>query len=202
MLADKMRPVFLWVVWMSVFVLIMAGPMRRQPVKPELSEDDRYCAFIVEKSKENGVDYLLVHAVIRVESKWKANAINPDSTCFGKMQLTVSTARWIMDDPSITVQDLLTNDYLNTEAGIRYLALMIKQFEDLDLALTAYNRGPERVRQLIALGQNPFNDYRSLIYAHYKKPSPKIRKQTSQTKRGQATGHRDVRPVGVGSELR
>jgi len=36
----------------------------------------------------------------------------------------------------------------NLEAGIKYLSIQLKRFKKLDLALSAYNAGPGRVKDM------------------------------------------------------
>lgn len=52
----------------------------------------------------------------------------------------------------------------NVRAGIRYLGRLVRAFDDVDLALVAYNAGPARLRRHLAGGQVP---ERLLRYAQH-----------------------------------
>ncbi|MEW5772070.1 MAG: lytic transglycosylase domain-containing protein [Thermodesulfobacteriota bacterium] len=90
-------------------------------------------------SKRNGMDHRLVQAVIQVESNFQSDAVSP------------AGAQGIMQIMPQTQKDLgLTSpfDYrLNIEAGVRYLRMQYDRFRRLDLALAAYNAGPEAVEK-------------------------------------------------------
>jgi len=163
--------------------------------------------YIVTRSQFYQLDSILVCAVIETESTWRGNAVNPDDNCFGLMQLDLNTARWIMKDNSITKRRLLTDYLLNIEAGMKYLAYLMKDMENVsskycswDLALTAYNRGPGTVRRLIAKGINPFNTYKDLVYGNYRKKVEQIVYQRGSPKDWNETGHWLLRSLELGSE--
>ena len=60
-------------------------------------------------------------------------------------------------------EDLFDRD-TNLRIGFRYLrTLMVKYNGNLELALLAYNRGPERVDQLLRAGQDPNNGYVAMV---------------------------------------
>jgi soluble lytic murein transglycosylase-like protein len=76
------------------------------------------------------------------------------------MQILPATACDIMDDSTITSERLRTDERLNIEAGLKYLAFLRRTFSgDLKLALLAYNRGPATVQKLLAQGIDPSNGY-------------------------------------------
>ena len=61
----------------------------------------------------------------------------------------------------------------NVRLGIRYIAYLHRQFRRLDVALTAYNRGPEAVRAMLAendgqLPQDVYLGYASKVMTRYK----------------------------------
>jgi soluble lytic murein transglycosylase-like protein len=93
-----------------------------------------YAAEIAAAARKAGVDAALVHAVIAVESGYRADAVSPRGA-IGLMQLMPATARRFgTDDP----HDLQAN----LQAGTRYLRFLIDRFPARkDLALAAYNAG-------------------------------------------------------------
>jgi hypothetical protein len=97
--------------------------------------------FIDEKaevySEKYGVDPDLVKIVIDVESKYNKFAISRTGA-MGLMQLM-----------PITFKDMGGKDPFeidtNLEAGIRYLSIQLRRFNNTELALSAYNAGPTTV---------------------------------------------------------
>jgi soluble lytic murein transglycosylase len=91
-------------------------------------------------AQRRGIDPYLVAAVVREESSYYPRATSPVGAR-GLMQLMPSTARLMaptgdLEDPGF-----------NIELGTRFLAGLMREFNDPRLALAAYNAGPNRVRQ-------------------------------------------------------
>jgi len=87
-----------------------------------------------------GLDPDLVHAVIRAESAYDPYAVSTKGAA-GLMQLMPETQRdYRVEDPFDPEE--------NIAAGSAYLKRLLEDFEDsLELALAAYNAGPETVRR-------------------------------------------------------
>ncbi|MBI4843662.1 MAG: lytic transglycosylase domain-containing protein [Nitrospirae bacterium] len=98
-----------------------------------------YTDIIRRKSSDYGIEPSLVHAIITVESNWRADAVSPKGA-MGLMQLMPLTAS---DMDVINPYD----PEENIEGGVRYLRLMLDKFNDLPLALAAYNAGPRTVEE-------------------------------------------------------
>jgi Transglycosylase SLT domain len=80
---------------------------------------------------------LLFQALVRVESAFDQNAVSPKGAR-GLAQLMPDTARVLGVD--------INNPRENLDGGARYLLAQIKTFGSVDLALAAYNAGPDAVR--------------------------------------------------------
>lgn len=100
---------------------------------PDLSAKP-YARQIEAAAHEAGVDPALVHAVVSVESAYRAAAVSPKGAV-GLMQVLPQTAsRYGVADP-LAVSD-------NLRAGTRHLRRLIDKYDDrLELALAAYNAG-------------------------------------------------------------
>ena len=118
-------------------------------------ERRRVMSAIVREARRNGLDPLLVAAVIQVESRFDPYAVSGVGAC-GLMQLMPPTAQWLLDkdadssgDPKLKASHLF-NPVLNIELGTQYLAQLMSRFDgDLTTALIAYNAGPGVAHQLV-----------------------------------------------------
>jgi soluble lytic murein transglycosylase-like protein len=91
-------------------------------------------------AKNNGIDALLLTAVVKTESRFDPSAVSPRGAV-GLMQVRPDQGE--QEDP----QKLLDPAH-NLERGASYLRSMLDQFGgDLRLALAAYNAGPNAVRR-------------------------------------------------------
>ncbi len=91
-------------------------------------------------AQRRGIDPYLVAAVVREESSYYPRATSR-AGARGLMQLMPATARLMappgdLDDPGF-----------NIELGTRFLAGLMREFNDPRLAIAAYNAGPKNVRQ-------------------------------------------------------
>jgi len=101
--------------------------------------DGEMLGWIEEHASSAELDPKLVQAVIQVESGYNPRALSRKGA-MGLMQLMPQTARELaVDDPWDPEQ--------NVRGGTTYLRRMIDRFGDLQLALAAYNAGPEAVVQ-------------------------------------------------------
>ena len=111
----------------------------------------RVAVAIVREAKKNGLDPLLVVAVIRVESSFNNYAVSHVGA-MGLMQVMPDTGKWLLDKRGRKLgraQNLFDPE-LNIELGAFYLADMIRIFGSVDRALVAYNAGPGGARKILA----------------------------------------------------
>jgi len=100
------------------------------------------------------LDPLLVQAVIQAESGYNPRALS-DKGAIGLMQLMPETAQ------DLSVANPFDPDQ-NLRGGTTYLRAMLDRFsESLDLALAAYNAGPEAVAKYS--GVPPYPDTREYV---------------------------------------
>jgi membrane-bound lytic murein transglycosylase F len=140
-----------------------SGVMEERMQKDDLASVRRFAA-------EYGVDYRLILAIIRQESRFDREAVS-DRGASGMMQIMPVT------NAEITSQlEILDPGHPreNLRAGIYYFAKLARLFKDaspedqLSLALAAYNAGPSRVydaQELAAyMGEDP-SSWRSVAKA-------------------------------------
>ena len=111
-----------------------------QPVgqPPPESQQQRFEGMVQMAARNTGVSTALLHSIIRAESNFDPMAVSTRGAV-GLMQLMPNTARLY------GVTDL-TDPATNIDGGARFLADLLKQFNNnLELSLAAYNAGPTTV---------------------------------------------------------
>lgn len=89
-------------------------------------------------AREAGIDPALLAAVVRHESNFDQGVVS-HAGAIGLAQLMPGTAEWLGVDPHDPEQNL--------RGGATYLRQQLDRFGSVDLALAAYNAGPNRVAQ-------------------------------------------------------
>ena len=113
-----------------------------------------------------GIDPVVAFGLVRAESEFNRRAVSPVGAV-GLTQLMPSTARYFKD--GVNREDLFDRD-TNLRIGFRYLRTLVVQYNgNLELALLAYNRGPERVNDLLRAGQDPNNGYVAMVMGRGKR---------------------------------
>lgn len=109
-------------------------PPQHTDVQSPLLAGKPYADEIAAAAREVGLDAALVHAVIHVESAYRANAVSGKGA-LGLMQIMPETAqRFGIPDATAPRANLM--------AGTRYLRALLDQFDQrTELALAAYNAG-------------------------------------------------------------
>ncbi|TCK62686.1 lytic transglycosylase domain-containing protein [Seleniivibrio woodruffii] len=102
------------------------------------SERHEVDAFIQTACEKYGVDPKLIHMMIQVESKGRQFAISRTGA-MGLMQVMPTTFFDISQGDPFLAED-------NIDAGVKYLSRQLKKFEDIPLALAAYNAGPNNIK--------------------------------------------------------
>jgi len=102
-------------------------------------------------SRRFGVDSDMIYAVIRTESAFDPMAIS-DHGAMGLMQLLPSTAREVAAQLNIrwTDERMLWDPMTNIQMGTFYLSTLLTRFDSVEVALAAYNQGPNRIAALRA----------------------------------------------------
>ena len=134
-----------------VLLLAAAAGFLARPVEASTRP---FAGIVDSAARRHGVDPDLVHAVIAVESGYRASAQSP-AGAQGLMQLMPSTQR------DLGVADAF-DPHQNVDAGVAYLRRLTDQFGTV-LALAAYNAGPGAVRRYN--GIPPFEETRAYVRA-------------------------------------
>jgi hypothetical protein len=112
---------------------------------PSLGDDERrrLARTLVEESESARVDPLLVLALIEIESSYDPAAVSHRGAR-GLMQLREPTFRREAERAGREWQDP-HDPAVNVQAGIRYLRRLLDAFGREEVALMAYNAGPNRI---------------------------------------------------------
>lgn len=104
----------------------------------EALAEDQLRTLIGNAAQKEGVNPLLIRAVIRRESGGRPCAVS-DKGAQGLMQIMPATQQYLgVDNPFDPAE--------NISAGTRYLKEMLSRYKgDIRLAVAAYNAGPQRV---------------------------------------------------------
>lgn len=140
------------------YIITETGIIIRSPSPIELE------TMIKNISKKYGVDSELIKIVIEVESKYKKFAISRTGA-IGLMQVMPKT---FFDMGYSRPFDISQN----LEAGIKYLSIQLKRFKKLDLALSAYNAGPSKVKNMTVPKIGETEVYVKKIIERYSKIRP------------------------------
>ncbi len=109
----------------------------------------RTAQALCEEARRLDYDPLLFLALIKIESGFDHFAVSPVGA-EGLMQIMPTTGAWFAEEQGLARPDGHTFDpVLNVRLGTRYLAKLHKQFKSIDVALTAYNRGPTNTRSIL-----------------------------------------------------
>lgn len=117
-------------------------PPRYKPTpvaQPKIVTDENLRSIVKRYAALYGLGEPLIYAIIRAESNFNPNAVSP-AGARGLMQLMPGTAA------EMGVLDIF-DPTQNVAGGTQYLYKMMELFGDKQLALAAYNAGPENVKR-------------------------------------------------------
>ncbi len=102
------------------------------------------------------VDENLVYAVIKAESNFNSNA-KSNKDAIGLMQLVESTAKDVSKKVDIQLigddfKEKLLDPDININLGTKYLSILLERYQNIEIAVTAYNAGIGTVDNWIEKG--------------------------------------------------
>lgn len=99
-----------------------------------------------------------------VESQFDHNAVSPRGAQ-GLMQIKPVVIMELVEEGKIParVKRNLQDPLVNVQIGVSYLAYLNEMFGDLQVALTAYNLGPTRIRQKVAAKESMPTQYAAKV---------------------------------------
>ncbi|AZS16481.1 lytic transglycosylase domain-containing protein [Paenibacillus lutimineralis] len=148
-----------------------------------------YKEEIKQHAQENGLDPLIVAAIIKAESNYKVGAESRKGA-LGIMQIMPGTAEWIIDQAKyekVHLDQVKNEIDVNVRIGTWYLNYLSEQFDGNIIAvIAAYNAGPTHVKnwikskrwdgQLNTVDDIPFPETRNYVLrvTHYYKQYSEI----------------------------
>ena len=150
-------------------VLKIDGVLRVRAPQLGLEIRRRVAVAITEEADRARFDPLFVLALIDVESDFAQDAVSY-AGARGLMQLRPQTLEYIAgkEGVKLTATEIYRDPAMQVRLGIRYLSTLEKRFGNLNLALMAYNAGPERIRQSLIEGDiERFKGYVGLVRRNF-----------------------------------
>lgn len=112
-------------------------------------------------SQVYGQDPDLVLAIMKVESNYDPNVVSH----MGATGLMQVMPQW---KQVLGIRENLTDPETSIRYGLQILGFYRNMYKDLDMALTAYNRGPGPVDMALMRGKSPHNGYAPKVMQTYK----------------------------------
>lgn len=126
--------------------------------RPDITETEawRISQTVLDESAKRSFDPLLVLALIQIESEFQHSAVSPVGAR-GIMQIMPDTGKYLADElrrqlglrPAVFKPEWLDDPLINIRLGTFYLDDLRKKFQNIALALVAYNLGPAEVQNRI-----------------------------------------------------
>lgn len=125
---------------------------------------------LIEEANKEGVDPVLIMAVISTESGFRP-WVKGTSGELGLMQILPSTAAWISKKTGVDYRgpESLKDPKMNITVGVRYISYLRQRFQgEGHNYLAAYNMGSRNVRRLLAQNIQP-RIYSDKVLNNYKR---------------------------------
>lgn len=128
-------------------VLAHRSPELGQPLRRRVAE------AILQESRAARYDPLFVLGLIETESAFMGDAVSI-AGARGLMQMMPATLEYViaLEGLKLTTEEIYRDPAMQVRLAIRYLSRLEKRFRSVELALMAYNGGPERLRQALEEG--------------------------------------------------
>ena len=127
-----------------------------------------FVRFVYHEAMKNNLDPILAMAVIKVESSFETTVVSPMGA-IGLMQVIPLVGRYKARELGVAWkgEKSLFDPYVNVKIGLAYLMELANRFSDFSLALEAYNRGPEAVKDTLISGVRPSTHFAQRVLGYY-----------------------------------
>lgn len=139
----------------AIIVLSILGKIDYKTIRNQILTKiykQEYTEYVKKYAKEYDVDEYLIYAIIKAESNFDHDAIS-HREAKGLMQLMYPTAEDIAKriDIEINEENILEPE-ININLGTKYISMLIQKYNNINLALAAYNAGSGNVDGWIEKG--------------------------------------------------
>lgn len=126
--------------------------------------------MIYKSSGQYNLDYRLILAIMKIESNFKHDAVSSKGAR-GLLQVKPSHAKYIAQDIGIVWDGKKTLDEpdKNIKIGIHFFSELMGDFDNINLALHAYNMGPTRLRKIMSEKSKQEKGFSKLVLRQYRK---------------------------------
>ena len=124
---------------------------------------------IYEESIKYNFNPLLITAIIKIESNFDPKAVS-DSYAYGLCQVRRFIAPELAENIGIKwdgAEKTLFDPIKNIKIGVYYLSMLNRNFNDLKIAVIAYNQGPYDVQERLINNQELPNNYVDKVLGYY-----------------------------------
>lgn len=129
----------------SLIILILGFITIKEKILLKAFHPRIYREYVEIYSKEYNLDENLVYSIIKVESKFNKKAVSRREAK-GLMQISYITQKWAEEELELGNIDIFDPE-TNIKIGCWYLDKLFKEFNNLDLVITAYNGGSGNVNK-------------------------------------------------------
>ncbi len=149
---SKKKLIILMIIVIVFIIAIIDIPTKIQ----KLIYKKEYSEYVEKYAESYNVDENLVYAVIKAESNFNSDA-KSNKDAIGLMQLVESTAKDVSKKVDIQLTDdelkeKLLEPEININLGTKYLSILIDRYQNIEVAITAYNAGIGTVDNWIEKG--------------------------------------------------
>jgi len=102
----------------------------------------KFSEYVEKYAEEYNIDKMLVYSIIKAESNFKPNA-KSKSNAIGLMQILETTAIETAEGLGYTdiTEEKLYDPELNIQIGVKYFSKLLNLYDNINLAIIAYNAG-------------------------------------------------------------
>lgn len=128
---------------LAIIIILFTSILVEKDIVNKILYPRKYSEYVSRYSEEFGLDENLVYSVIKVESKFKKDAVSHKGAK-GLMQISDITRDWAIEEMDLGKINIF-NPETNIKIGCWYLNKLFKEFGSLDLVIAAYNGGSGNV---------------------------------------------------------
>lgn len=155
------------------FIILFTAFLVEKKIIHKLIYPKEYSEYVTQYSKEFNIDENLVYSIMKIESKFKEDAISYKGAK-GLMQISDITRDWAIEEMELEETDIF-NPEINIRIGCWYLNKLYKEFGKLDLVIAAYNGGSGNVNKWLS-DDNYSTDGNKLYNIPFKETSNYVKK--------------------------